>query len=1320
MPSKRRKKSKKKNQTKEEAVEENSENMVEISEEIPKIESDEEIFVISDVNPLTLVPSLPSRDPALQKYRLVITQVEVFNFKSYAGHRVIGPFDKRFTSIIGPNGSGKSNILDALLFAFGYSASRLRLKRVGELVHNSALLTDAKKAHVKVFFAEVEDLSDGTCNIKEGSEFTIKRVVHRKTHTTNYFFNNESIRAADLKEKLKNAYGLDLTNHRFLILQGEVERIAMMKPKGSSSKDGLLEYLEEVIGSNRFISVIEDYEEKHSKMVGRLELKKQEVRGKQKYVDSMNDQRKSAETYIATKMEYQKKSFILNRLNRFIKTQELNKIKEMLQQLDEKEQKVKDSQVVKIEFELIEEQFEGNIDEAALWIRTNIMKLDKAINEIKKNLFTADSRYKLESKRLSRIKTELDQDRASVAKMKDSIRGTEIEMQDKARSVGIIEETHAELVEEQTEISEKIQLCNSQIDEKTAELSDEAIEVRKALGQLQMDTLQLNESRNELKVQESTLNQEIKSLHNIVNVSDSDLQESIDRKAQYQEQLNKVIKEYDEVKEEKELLEEKKKRMQAEAKTIVGKCNESRKDLQRLSIEEDNIQRQIDSVASSSFYEKCAIHFSEGVIGHIMEFVEFDPKYETAIVSAFGGQLNTLLVASNEVAKNINNFVRSQRQTNRNSVPRGFSCFVPSFSTQLYGKRLNQQEVDMNASVKRLYDCLIFNAENEFAKGAFFDVLKDIHVCDTTEEAHACSVGSFFKNRRVKAVTLDGVLCDTLGAMTVGGGNNKSNRHKKGPSLASLNKKIKRIVNQKASASQTIDECDLQVQSIQEILKEIHEQVKSKGLIMSDLRKKNEVLVENMFVCEKNIRLLGVNESDMRNNEKMLTAAEKKLGKVQKKLKKSENEYQEAENRKLELQQEYIRLGGHEIQILIDRRDTMNKRYEAVSQNLKEQKKQLIQLNEYISSFQQRIDDGLLKLEEARKKRAGTVAKYEKANSVVSKLSETLEALQAKDREFGLLHDEMEEHFDHVKNEIKKLEAVLKAIKDRRSEETTRMKKVSQVLSEIKQTNLRCSEGICQLNSFLNPEIPTLAEDRDKAIDIMKQHMEEDENWITAKSFGEMDEADIEEFQAELKKTIAKSKTMFEAMTDVDLNVLKLYRAAYRDYMQFQERYDSFYNITSTMASKLEQLRLTRHKIFLDGFLEIKAKLRELYQTLTLGGDAELERRDRLDPFSEGIDFTVRPPKKSWKKIVNLSGGEKTLASLALIFALHSYRPNPLYVMDEIDAALDFRNVSIVANYLVEKTQHAQFIVVSLRNNMFELANRLIGVYKTDDMTKTS
>jgi len=140
---------------------------------------------------------------------------------------------------------------------------------------------------------------------------------------------------------------------------------------------------------------------------------------------------------------------------------------------------------------------------------------------------------------------------------------------------------------------------------------------------------------------------------------------------------------------------------------------------------------------------------------------------------------------------------------------------------------------------------------------------------------------------------------------------------------------------------------------------------------------------------------------------------------------------------------------------------------------------------------------------------------------------------------------------------------------------------------------------------------------------------------------------------------------------------------------------------------------------FNQAFNQINQELKTMYRTLTVGGDAELNMVDRLDPFAEGVEFTVRPPKKSWKVISNLSGGEKTLSSMSLVFALHKFKPTPLYVMDEIDAALDYKNVSIVADYIKKCTKNAQFIIISLRSNMFEQANWLTGIYKTHDASKS-
>ena len=117
-----------------------------------------------------------------------------------------------------------------------------------------------------------------------------------------------------------------------------------------------------------------------------------------------------------------------------------------------------------------------------------------------------------------------------------------------------------------------------------------------------------------------------------------------------------------------------------------------------------------------------------------------------------------------------------------------------------------------------------------------------------------------------------------------------------------------------------------------------------------------------------------------------------------------------------------------------------------------------------------------------------------------------------------------------------------------------------------------------------------------------------------------------------------------------------------------------------------------------------------------MGGDATLELQDAFDPF-QGLNYSVMPPKKAWRSIQNLSGGEKTLSSLSLIFALHQYKKNFIYAVDEIDAALDFRNVSLVANYLKEQAKDCQFVIISLRNNTFEVADELVGVYKKNNLS---
>lgn len=164
-------------------------------------------------------------------------------------------------------------------------------------------------------------------------------------------------------------------------------------------------------------------------------------------------------------------------------------------------------------------------------------------------------------------------------------------------------------------------------------------------------------------------------------------------------------------------------------------------------------------------------------------------------------------------------------------------------------------------------------------------------------------------------------------------------------------------------------------------------------------------------------------------------------------------------------------------------------------------------------------------------------------------------------------------------------------------------------------------------------------------------------------TFEQASEVDINALETE---TAEHEHHLSSMKKDVDLSAISRFLEKEADWKARMKELDEVTSRRDASRYTLDTLKNKRHTEFMEGFTLITTKLKEMYQMITLGGDAELELVDTLDPFTEGVVFSVRPPKKSWKNISNLSGGEKTLSSLALVFALHQYKPTPIYVMDEV------------------------------------------------------
>lgn len=258
-----------------------------------------------------------------------------------------------------------------------------------------------------------------------------------------------------------------------------------------------------------------------------------------------------------------------------------------------------------------------------------------------------------------------------------------------------------------------------------------------------------------------------------------------------------------------------------------------------------------------------------------------------------------------------------------------------------------------------------------------------------------------------------------------------------------------------------------------------------------------------------------------------------------------------------------------------------------------------------------------------------------------------------------------------------KLETLTAELNDARGAELelkNQLEENQKILSENQKRHKYWQEKFCKL-VLQNIRWASLTSDRAADTLTVAPNSENgepgDEQELPIHSKDELDDLDKDMLKGEIAALEERTQN-----ANVELSVLADYRKRAEEYRARASDLAEAVAQRDSAKRRCEELRRLRLEGFMEGFSSISLRLKEMYQMITMGGNAELELVDSLDPFSEGILFSVMPPKKSWKNISNLSGGEKTLSSLALVFALHHYKPTPLYVMDEIDAALDFRNVS--------------------------------------------
>ena len=197
---------------------------------------------------------------------------------------------------------------------------------------------------------------------------------------------------------------------------------------------------------------------------------------------------------------------------------------------------------------------------------------------------------------------------------------------------------------------------------------------------------------------------------------------------------------------------------------------------------------------------------------------------------------------------------------------------------------------------------------------------------------------------------------------------------------------------------------------------------------------------------------------------------------------------------------------------------------------------------------------------------------------------------------------------------------------------------------------------------------------------------------------------------SKMKKRIQEIKSEIKALGSVNVNAIEDYKNVSERYEFLKTQHDDLVTAEATLEKIIEELDAAMRKQFKEQFALISNEFDVVFKELFGGGKGTLELMDDADILEAGIKIIAQPPGKKLQNMMQLSGGEKALTAIALLFAIQNLKPSPFCLLDEIEAALDDNNVVRFAKYLHKLTKSTQFIVITHRRGTMTAADRLYGI----------
>ncbi|KAL7066581.1 putative structural maintenance of chromosomes protein [Cryptosporidium serpentis] len=1252
-----------------------------------------------------------------QRTGYYIKMMELENFKSYKGKHKIGPFSKRFTCIVGPNGSGKSNLMDALSFVLGISSSQIRGTNIKDFIFrqegqndDNALSTNDElncaSSSVSLIFGHF-DCED------QSIQFCRKILPSGATR----FIINEKITSQESYLKKLEELNILVKARNFLVFQGDVEDIAQRGPKE------LTKLFEQISGSD---TLIKEYENLSNEQCvthillhndfQRRRLLEAERRELQKQVEEVEEY-ESLESIKKKKIiEFTLFKLFCNECiggEIFNEKQNIDKLIEDLNiDLDKSKSDIKELESKMASYILDNKNNQKVLDNFEKEVASNksiILENENAISYFKNDLTALNKQSELI------LATKKKNDKL-VANYAESIKKLTFEMNvfDEVSSDSIYNYIPKEDYEEYSNCKKMADLASVSLKEELLHLERE---YKNLVGIIDISEKEIDEIEKQIKVNSGTL----ETLNTKISELESRLQTIT--KALNENQSNKELLELDNC----NLLDR-----IAKLNNRKDRCEELLKhfDSKKIELEKDsNLRKLVDNLKNIIGYsvsdKTSAGNFNSIIFGRLGDMCHLsNKKYATALNAALGKYFDYVVVNSWETAEKCIFWLKQHRKAPVNFLPLNSikkSNFNNSLRCLCSGNQNRSVALDnVHISDERIEPALSFVLQDTI-------FTEDITDARTIFYKEAPKIGV-----SLRVVTVNGENIMKNGNISL---DTKSRSRKFTVDLM----EYKKVHSDLDSIKMEMNHLESVEMSGQQKLIKLKDNEKRMRLDMIAIQTKYNIWQQNYVDKMKLAESLEEQLKEKVGNLDELKESCNKLAgntnKLRQLIVQSDKKYFENISKKLNIKD-----------ICSLEESLRSTREERLRKSAKLQKQLTVLTGEY-NNFLQRdkklcdtILDSENKIKKCEESIQGASEKIKDAQQNIDNLLRNIDEVNGSLKLLEMQNKQNEEILQSIKNKIRDIQQHIRHLNKEKSLKQEQLDTLNEELISIlkavvlENIKIPLKSGTFEDIKKYWYEINAASFDEEKRSDKKtctegnKTKLSDIEPPIILVDYDEL---------TELKQSLAKSKEKIE-------NEFNIYRLEIEDIsnkmrritpnLKSRERLSELdAQITALIEDQKEikkksiridkeykNIRRKRSDIFFKCFQTVKSSVDKFYEHLTrendnIGGKAFLDLDDENleEPFSCGIIFHVMPPSKRFRDIQHLSGGEKSMAALALLFALQSYFPSPFFMLDEVDAALDPHNVQSVANFL--KSAPFQSIVISLKDRLFSKADSLIGVYKNKE-----